>query len=192
MNKETTVKFFRHIPPLNTERLVLRKILPSDYEDMYEYSSKNEVTRFLMWSCHPSSDYTKQYIEYLQGRYKIGDFFDWAIALKDSGKMIGTCGFTKFDYSNNSAEIGYVLNPSYWGYGYCTEAVKRIIDFGFESLKLNRIEAKYIKENVMSRKVMERSGMLFEGTMKSAIYSKNKYWDIGVCAIVRSRYLMQV
>ena len=188
MNKETTVRFFKHIPLLNTERLILRKILPSDYKDMYEYSSKAEVTKFLLWSCHPSDDYTKQYIEYLQGRYKIGDFFDWAIAIKDTGKMIGTCGFTKFDYSNNSAEIGYVLNPSFWGNGYCTEAVKKIIEFGFETLKLNRIEARYIKENTMSRKVMERSGMLFEGTMKSAIYNKNKYCDIGICAIVKSRY----
>ena len=188
MNKEINAKLFRHIPVLNTERLILRKILISDFEDMYEYSSNSEVTKYLLWSCHSSPEYTKQYIEYLQGRYKIGDFFDWAITLKDTRKMIGTCGFTRFDYTNNSAEIGYVLNPSFWGCGYCTEAVRRIIKFGFEDLNLNRIEAKFIKENAMSRRVMERSGMIFEGTMKSAIYNKNKYWDVGVCGIIKSRY----
>ena len=73
--------------------------------------------------------------------------------------MIGTCGFTKFDYSNNAAEIGYVLNSDYWGKGYCSEAVSKIIEFGFESLKLHRIEARYMKENIRSRNVMEKCGM---------------------------------
>jgi ribosomal-protein-alanine N-acetyltransferase len=167
---------------------VLRKILPSDYKDMYEYSSLDEVTKYLLWSSHPSEEYTRQYIEYLQQRYKIGDFYDWAISLKDSGKMIGTCGFTRFDFANNCAEIGYVLNPKYWGQGYCTEAVSKIIEFGFNNLHLNRIEARYMKDNVGSRRVMEKCKMTFEGTMKSAVYAKNKYWDIGVCAILKDRY----
>jgi ribosomal-protein-alanine N-acetyltransferase len=185
MNKEIITRHFKHLPVLCTERLVLRKILPSDYEDMYEYASKDEVTEYLLWSTHPSKEYTKQFIEYLQSRYRVGDFYDWPITLRDTGKMIGTCGFTKFDYSNNAAEIGYVLNSDYWGKGYCSEAVSKIIEFGFESLKLHRIEARYMKENIRSRNVMEKCGMIYEGTMKSAVYAKNKYRDVGICAIIK-------
>ena len=184
MNKEKITRHFKYLPVLETERLILRKILPSDYIDMYEYSSNEEVTKYLLWSVHPSPEYTKQYIEYLQSRYKIGDFYDWAITLKDTKKMIGTCGFSKFDYSNNSAEIGYVLNSAYWNNGYCSESVSKIIAFGFETLKLNRIEARYMKDNLASRHVMEKCNMLYEGTMNSAVYAKNKYWDVGVCAII--------
>lgn len=186
MNKEKIIKHFKYLPVLTTERLVLRKILPSDYKDMYEYASKEEVTKYLLWSTHPSVEHTKQYIEYLQSRYKIGDFYDWAITLRDTGKMIGTCGFTRFDFSNNAAEIGYVINSDFWKRGYCSEAVSKMIEFGFETLKLNRIEARYMKENIRSRHVMERCNMIYEGTMKSAVYAKNKYRDVGICAIVKA------
>ncbi len=185
MKKEATIHLFRSIPVLHTERLYLRKILPSDYKDMYEYSCQDEVTKFLAWNSHPCLEHTKQYTEYLQSRYKIGDYYDWAIEDKKSGKMIGTCGFTRFDFQNNSAEIGYVLNPDFWGIGICAEAVGRVIEFGFEILHLKRIEARFMKENSRSRRVMEKCNMQFEGILKSAAYVKNQYRDIGICAIVR-------
>ncbi len=188
MNKENTVHIFKSIPALNTERLILRKILPSDYKDMYEYSSSEDVTRYLAWNKHPCIEYTKQYADYLQSRYKIGDFYDWAIELKETGKMIGTCGFTRFDYANNSAEIGYVLNSRFWGNGYCVEAINRIIEFGFDVLSLNRIEARYIKGNSQSARVMEKCKMKSEGILRGAAYIKSKYCDIGVCSILKEDF----
>ena len=83
--------------------------------------------------------------------------------------MIGTCGFTRFDYSNNSAEIGYVINPEFRGRGIAGEAARRVIRFGFDELGLNRIEAKYMDGNVASRKVMEKIGMKYEGTMRGSL-----------------------
>ena len=188
MNKETTVRFFRHIPILNTDRLILRKILPSDHEDVYEYSSKPEVTKFLLWSCHPSLEYTRQYIEYLQGRYKIGDFFDWAITLKDSGKMIGTCGFTKIDDENKVAEIGYVLNPDYWNLGLATEAAEIVLEFAFETMNMHRVEAKFMFGNDASLTVMKKLGMKFEGYHRDAMLVKGKYRTIGYASILRNEY----
>lgn len=188
MNKESTVRIFRSIPVIHTERLILRKILVSDYKDMYEYSCSDEVTQFLAWNKHPCIEHTQQYTEYLQSRYKIGDYYDWAIEHKQSGKMIGTCGFTRFDYANNCAEIGYVLNRDFWGHNYCFEAVSKVIEFGFEVLKLNRIEARFIKDNYQSMRVMEKCGMKMEGILRGAAYIKNKYCDIGVCAILKEDF----
>jgi ribosomal-protein-alanine N-acetyltransferase len=65
--------------------------------------------------------------------------------------MVGTCGFTSFNCSSDSAEVGYVLNPEYWGKGIATEALTKVLEFGFDQLKLHRIEAKFIKENERSR-----------------------------------------
>ena len=185
MNKESTIHVFRTIPVLHTERLCLRKILPFDYKDMYEYSCRDDVTKYLMWKKHPCEEHTRQYIEYLQSRYRIGDYYDWAIEDKNTKKMIGTCGFTRFDFSNNSAEVGYVLNPSFWGQGICAEALSKIIEFGFETLGLKRIEARFMEENFQSRRVMEKCNMKFEGILKSAVYVKKEYKNIGICAIVR-------
>ena len=103
--------------------------------------------------------------------------------------MIGTCGFTRFDYANNSAEIGYVLNTSYHGQGFATEAVGRVLEFGFENLCLNRIEGKYMVENTASRRVMEKCSMTFEGVRREGMLIKGKYRNIGVCSILKSEYI---
>jgi ribosomal-protein-alanine N-acetyltransferase len=137
---------------------------------------------------HENKAYTYDYLNYLQNRYKTGDFFDWAIVCRQSEKMIGTCGFTRFDFPNNSAEIGYVINPKYSGRGIATEASARVIRYGFEILNLERIECKYIVGNIASRRVMEKNGMTFEGIGRQSMYVKGEYHNVGVCSILRDEY----
>ena len=188
MKKGLIYDIFTNIPTIETERLILRKMMVSDADDMYEYSCKSEVTKYLLWSPHPDRYYTIDYLKFIGKRYKLGEFYDWAVIEKESGKMIGTCGFAKIDMQNRSAEIGYVLNPDFWGKGYATEMVGRVIDFGFRKVKLNRLECRYMVENVQSRRVMEKNGMTFEGVHRGYLYVKEKYRDIGFCAILREDY----
>ena len=102
--------------------------------------------------------------------------------------MIGTCGFTRFDYDNNAAEVGYVINPEYRGRGIAPEALSRVLEFGFTELKLNRIEARYIVGNEVSRRVMEKVGMKFEGVRRQSLLNKGDYVDVGYCSILASEY----
>ena len=188
MNREQ-LKLFEKIPVLTTPRLTLRKITPSDLADVYEYSSDPQVSRFLLWKPHEDKTYTKHYLNYLHSQYKKGRFYDWGIELKENGRMIGTCGFSAFDVPNNSAEIGYVLNQSYWGQSIAKEAAMKVIEFGFLTLDLQRISAKYIIENVNSLRVMKKCNMTFEGIHKRAVKCKGLYRDVGVCAITRDEFL---
>jgi ribosomal-protein-alanine N-acetyltransferase len=114
----------------------------------------------------------------------MGEFYDWAVVERESGRMIGTCGFTRFDLPHNSAEIGYVLNPDFHGRGYGTEAAARVVRFGFERLRLHRIEARFIQGNEASLHVMEKLGMRLEGYRRDGMRIKNAYRTIGVCAIL--------
>ena len=98
--------------------------------------------------------------------------------------MIGTCGFTRFDFRHDSAEIGYVLNPDFWGRGLMPEAAAAVMNFGFEKLLLNRIEAKHLTGNEASRRVMEKAGMRFEGVLREGMLVKGKYVDVGICSIL--------
>ena len=95
---------------------------------------------------------------------------------------------TRFDFPNDAAEIGYVINPDYSGNGYATEAVKIIMKFGFEKLGFHRIEAKFIVGNDASLAVMKKCGMTYEGTAKGGMLIKGKYRDIGTCAIIENDY----
>ena len=192
MQKETLTKIIKKMPELQTERLLLRRMKISDYSDMYEYSRLSIVTKYLLWNEHPDIKYTKDYLTFVQSQYRSGEFFDWAIVEKATNKMIGTCGFAKLDFENNSAEIGYVINPNYWRRGYATESVKKVIQFGFETLNLHRIEARYIVGNEVSRRVMEKCGMSFEGIHRSSVYVKGKYVSVGYCAILAEDYIQNI
>ena len=188
MKRETLFTVFSNIPTLTTDHLVLRRLKASDAHDMFEYARLPEVTRYLTWRPHPNISYTRLYLEYLGTRYAVGDFYDWAVTLKEDGKMIGTCGFTRFDTPNNSAEIGYVLNPAYHGKGYATEAAREVLRFGFEQLKLHRIEARHMVGNDVSHRVMEKLGMKIEGTFRESYLVCGSYRTVTVCSLLRSEF----
>ena len=189
MKKENVYRLFSRIPTLETERLLLRRMKPSDSRDMFEYASRPEVTEYLLWEPHKTPRQTLDYLEYLQTRYRVGDFYDWAVVDKQKSKMIGTCGFTTLDFINNAAEVGYVLNPDYWGIGIAPEAVARVMNFAFMELNVHRVEAKYMIGNDRSRRVMEKCGMSFEGVRRSSMFVKGSYRDIGICSILSEEYI---
>lgn len=188
MVREDIIKVFKNIPVLECDRLQLRRMDKSDADDMYDYAKRSETTKYLTWDPHPTRKFSYQYLVYINQRYKAGGFYDWAIVERKSGRMIGTCGFTRFDFGNDSAEIGYVVNPDFWGHGYATEAVRRVIRFGFDFLAIHRIEAKYMVGNDASRRVMEKCGMQFEGVRRDGLLIKNEYVSVGCCAILRPEY----
>jgi ribosomal-protein-alanine N-acetyltransferase len=122
MKKETLYRIFSNMPTLKGERISLRPMHPIDAEDMFSYASREDVTQYLLWSSHKSISYTLDYLRYIQNRYTLGDFYDWAVIDRESRRMIGTCGFTRINVENRCGEIGYVLNPDFWGRGYAAEA----------------------------------------------------------------------
>ena len=188
IKRASIYKIFTRMPTLETERLKLRRMTVSDAHDMYEYAKNPEVTRYLTWYPHPDEEYTRDYLEYIGTRYRTGDFYDWAITLKENGKMIGTCGFTRFDFTDDSAEMGYVLNPAYRGKGIAPEALYAALQFGFDNLGLHRAEAKFIEGNDASRRVMEKVGMTFEGILRGSMLIKGEYKNIGICAVLREEF----
>ena len=191
MKKETVYRIFGRIPTLETERLILRKMKTSDAQDMFDYSRRQEVTKYLLWEPHKNISQTIEYLDYLQTRYRVGDFYDWGVVQKKTNRLIGTCGFTVLDFTNNSAEVGYVLNSDFWGLGYAPEALMRVLRFGFMDLNVHRIEARYMVGNEKSRRVMEKCGMTFEGVKRSSLYVKGQYHDIGSCAILAEDYIRE-
>jgi len=179
---------FSKIPMLHTDRLVLRKMTVRDADDMYEYSCRPEVSRYLLWTPHTDIKVTRSYLRYLQVQYAQKKFYDWAVDLKSTGKMIGTCGFSRFDEENNAAEVGYVLNSDYWGLGYAAEALACVLDFGFQTLGFNRIYARILDGNTQSVRVAEKNLMRYEATHKNALLVKGEYKTYHIYAILKDEY----
>lgn len=184
-------KLFSQIPTMETERLIFRMIKRGDLDDMFEYYSNPLTSKYLLWEAHKSIKQTRDFIELVISKYKSGEYNDWAIINKRNMKMIGTCGFTRIDSENSVAEIGYVFNPDFWGNGFATEAVNKVIEFAFEELEMNRVEAKFMFGNEASLAVMKKVGMKFEGYQREAIFAKGKFKTIGTASILKREYLLR-
>ncbi len=171
---------FSNPPVLETERLILCKISEEHAHDMYEYSSDPDVTRYLTWSCHSSEKETERYIKLLQKKYADGTFNDWGVIHKETGKFIGTCGYTSFDFDAASAEMGYVLAKPFWGQGLAAEAVKCAMIYAIDNFGVKSFHAKHMEGNDASGRVMQKCGMKFEGLYKRSMFIKGEFKNIVV------------
>ena len=160
----------------------------SDAQDLYEYSSDPEVARHVLWTAHTSIHQTRNYIRYLLRQYKTGAPSSYVIALRDTGKVIGTIGYMWIKPEDRSGEVGYSLHRGYWNQGLMTEALEAILAFGFLKLNLNRIEAQHETANPASGRVMQHVHMQHEGTLRQRVYNKGRYVDVELYAILRKDY----
>jgi len=182
---------FRNIPTLETERLILRKILPQDERDMYEYSRDPETSKFLLWEPHSSPQFTRAHIRYLQTAYQNATFFDWALVEKESGKMIGTCGFTEIYEREKRAEVGYVIAPKFHRKGFAPEALNLVVEYGFMTLGLKKLSGRFMEDNEGSRKVLERFGFTDDTVKKESIMKRGKKQRILTFSLTKEEYLNQ-
>jgi ribosomal-protein-alanine N-acetyltransferase len=172
-------------PQIETPRLLLRRIAPSDAEDIFVYARDPELTKYTSWDSHTRPEDSENFVRFMLQKYETGSG-DWVLVLKETGSVVGTCGFVRVKPQHRKAELGYVLSRKLWGNGLMTEAVRAIIDYGFNSMKLHRIEAKCMAENAGSERVMQKSGMSYEGIMRGAIFRREIFWNMKCYAILVS------
>ena len=155
---------------------------------MYSYASLDEVTRYLLWTPHLNIDETKGYIEYVRREYRKGSVADWAISLDSESRMIGTVGFSAVDRENNSVELGYVLNPLYWGKGYAREALRRAVEAAFCELGAHRVQLRIMDGNVRSENVALACGFRKEGSLRDLLLVNGAYRTIHIYSLVSDEY----
>lgn len=148
------LQLYRH-RQIETTRLILRPVDLLDAQDMYEYASDEETTRFV-FATHQSLSETEELIAKIFLASPLGKY---AIVLKESDKMIGTIDVHQIDEKTLSAEIGYTLNKNYWNYGYMTEACRSLLKVGFEEIGFNRLSALHDLDNPASGMVLQKSGL---------------------------------
>ena len=182
-------QIYGDLPALETDRLLLRKITIEDLEGMYSYASNQVVAKYVTWNAHQFISDTKEFVEFVLSQYENRKIAPWGIEYKETGNFIGTIDFVSWLPHHNTAEIGYVIHPHYWGRGITTEAAKRVISFGFEKMDLVRIQARCLIENIGSARVMEKSGMTFEGILRKAIFIKEQHQDLKMYSIIKEEFL---
>ena len=155
---------------LETQRLILRRFRLDDAEAMYKnWASDSEVTKFLTWPTHPSVNITKVLLDSWVASYEKMDNYQWAIVPKDNGdEPIGSIAAVQVKDDLGIIHIGYCMGRAWWHQGIMSEALKALIDFFFDQVDANRVEARHDPRNPHSGMVMKKCGMRYEGTMRSA------------------------
>lgn len=174
---------------LQTERLILRDFEESDAADVFAYAQSANVGPAAGWPPHRDEEESLRIVRMF---IQAGDV--WALVDRATGKVIGSLGLHqdgKRDYPH-AKMIGYVLSEAYWGQGLMPEAVKAVMQHAFEDLGVQILSAMYFPFNLKSRRVMEKCGMKYEGTLRMAmrVYSGEIYDE--VCfSITRDEWLEQ-
>lgn len=154
------------------QRIYLRPFLLEDADVVAKICNDENLTKYIPlpypYTKQMAIDWISQQTNQMQKNF--------AVVLKDTNKLFGSISIT-VDEANQVAEIGYWIQPEMSGKGYATEAVKTILNFGFEKLKVHKIFAKHYVENPASGKVMQKSGMTFVGVLKSHSYKNGIYHD---------------
>ncbi|OJV66497.1 MAG: GNAT family N-acetyltransferase [Clostridiales bacterium 38-18] len=173
---------------IETERLILRRYKSDDAFDMFHnWASDSEVTRFLSWAPHDHIEITKEIIEIWMNQYQYDHVYNWGIQLKHEGTLIGGISVVALNETHFSCEIGYCIGKEYWGNGITTEAFSAIIPFLFDKVGMNRISANHDTQNIASGRVMQKTGLQYEGTARQARKRGSQFYDIAIYAITKDQ-----
>ena len=173
---------------LETERLILRRFVSEDADAMYKnWAADKEVTKYLTWPSHSSPDVSRFVVEEWVKSYSDDKYYQWAIVFKENGEEpIGSISAVHMDEDIAMVHIGYCIGRTWWHKGLMSEAMKAVMDFFFEEVEVNRIEARHDPRNTNSGKVMKKCGMKYEGTMRSADRNNQGICDACYYALLKS------
>ena len=148
---------------LESERLILRSWTLEDLDDFYEYAKNDNVGPNAGWKPHESKEESEKILKSFIKNNEV-----WAIEYKENKKVIGSIGLHKDEMRMGikAKMLGYVLSKDYWGKGLMTEAAKEVIKYGFEEEELDLISVRHFRFNDRSKRVIEKCGFKYEGTLR--------------------------
>lgn len=185
---ELNYKVFDQFPTLHTKRLVLRQVQMNDAQQIFDNRNNQRISAFIPNREMESLKDAEELVEKLQDGFKKMESLAWFGTIKGSDKMIGSCGYNRIEYQNLRAEIGGELNVEYWGTGIALEAIKEVIRFGFEELKLHSIEAKVNPDNRSTIYLMGLLGFEKEAHFKEFGMMNGEFKDLAVYSLLANSW----
>jgi RimJ/RimL family protein N-acetyltransferase len=175
-------------PLIETERLMLRGFRNEDAGEVQRLAGDKAIASTTLRIPHPYEDgVAEKWIGTHREEFEQGKAVNFAITERKAGYLIGATGLT-INKEHENAELGYWIGKPYWNNGYCTEAAKAVLRYGFEELGLNRIQAQHFKRNAASGRVIRAIGMLYEGRLRQHLKKWNKFEDVEIYGILKADY----
>jgi len=175
-------------PTINTKRLRLKPHTGDDAPELQRLIGDRDIASTTTNIPHPYEDgMAEQWIQRRRERFKMGESVQFAIVHREQDFLIGGIGLV-IDKQNERAELGYWIGEPYWNQGFCTEAGRAILRYGFEILGLNRIHARCMTRNPASGRVMQKIGMKYEGCLRQDVKKWGKFEDMEIYGVLKDEY----
>lgn len=178
---------FTPFPVIETERLILRRITNDDANEIFELRSNPETMKYIPRPLVKTTEDALEHVAMIEEKIVTNVGINWGITLKGNSKVLGIIGYYRIQPENYRAEIGYMLLPDFHGKGIISEALKRLIAYGFDDLKLHSIEAVIDPENAASEKVLQKCGFVKEAHLKEAEFYEGKFLDKVIYSLLNSK-----
>jgi ribosomal-protein-alanine N-acetyltransferase len=175
-------------PTLHTARLWLRPFSDADADALFALHSNAHVLRY--WDSPPWSEPSRaeRFIAICRQSEEEGSGARLAIDRVTDGAFVGWCGLTQWNADYRSASMGYCLTEAAWGHGYATEAARAVLQWAYETLDLNRVQAETDTRNVASAHVLEKLGFVREGTLREDCIVNGDVSDSWVFGLLRREW----
>ena len=177
---------FAEVPILETERLLMRRITPADHHDwLAVWHSPGALDYLIDFDGAPQAEVARAIIDWAERIIREKSGIRWALTLKPSDRMIGSCGFHLYQARHRRAEIGYELHSHYWRQGLMTEALAATLNFCFEQLNAHRLEADVVEGNAASAALLKKAGFTLEGVWRDRAHKRGAFqslWQFGLLA----------
>jgi RimJ/RimL family protein N-acetyltransferase len=168
--------------------LLLRPFTDADAPVVQKLAGDKKVAATTAVIPHPYEDgMAEEWIVTHEAGWHLGRGLILAITVPPGETVIGAIGFT-IKPEHETAELGYWLGVPFWGQGYCTEAARAVIEYGFSTLALHRIQAHHLGNNPASGRIMQKVGMKFEGRSPEAFKKWGEFLDIDRYGILHSQW----
>ena len=175
---------FDPFPTLTTERLVLRRMSENDANEMFFLRSDKEVMKYIDREPAQSVDDAKAFIQMIDTLLDKNESINWAITVKEYPWLVGNICLWNVRKEHFRAELGYVLHPSWQGKGIMHEALKAVLEYGFNSMKLHSVDANINPANIASQKVLEKAGFVREAYFRENYYHDGKFLDSAIYSLL--------
>jgi ribosomal-protein-alanine N-acetyltransferase len=178
---------FTPFPNLVTERLNLRQLRIKDANEIFALRSSDEVNRFLDRPKATTVDEANRFIDKINDAVNKNESVYWGIALKHETRLIGTICYWNISKENDRAEIGYELHPGLQGKGIMQEAIVKVIDFGFEHMKLKIITAIPSEDNYKSRKLLEKNNFKIDTDLQAMFEQHDDLTNMVIYSLTKNQ-----
>ncbi|MFA9556860.1 GNAT family N-acetyltransferase [Evansella sp. AB-rgal1] len=172
------------LPHFQTKNLIFRSLKLEDKFDIYYLYSDPNVVKLDVSDPINSLEAAEELIRKASDSSTDPHSIHWGVELKETNRIVGTCGYKNWNRVSNHAEIGGNLASEFWGKGLATEGLKALLDYGFVKMNLNKIYASTNCQNISALKLMKKYGFCQEGRLREHQLLDDQYYDVFIFSLL--------